>query len=63
VATLVVPRIGAVPLALGVPAGQDGISLVLDQPGRLVFKQHAITPLRVLGVVLLASGVTLVRLF
>jgi bacterial/archaeal transporter family-2 protein len=63
VATIAVPRIGAVPIALGVLAGQVGISLVLDQWGLLGFKQHAITPLRVAGVVLVATGVTLVRLF
>jgi transporter family-2 protein len=63
VATIAVPRIGAVPLALGVLAGQVGISLALDQWGLLGFKQHAITPLRVVGVAFVATGVTLVRLF
>ena len=63
VAIFAVPRIGAVPLALGVLAGQVGISLTLDQYGLLGFKQHAITLPRALGVVLVATGVALVRVF
>jgi transporter family-2 protein len=63
VATFAVPRIGAVAIALGVLAGQVGISLVLDQYGLIGFRQHALTVPRVVGVVLVASGVALVRLY
>ena len=63
VATVAAPRIGAVAIALGVLAGQVTISLVLDQLGIIGYKHHALTTPRVIGVVLVAAGVALVRIF
>ncbi len=54
------PRLGAVVLIAAVLAGQSVASLVIDHYGWVGFAEHAITPGRVLGVVLLAAGAFLV---
>jgi bacterial/archaeal transporter family-2 protein len=57
------PRIGAVAFVAAVVAGQSVASVVLDNYGWAGFAERAITPGRILGLVLLAAGVTLVRVF
>jgi transporter family-2 protein len=56
------PRLGAVTLVAAIVAGQALASLVLDHFG-ILFPEHAISPGRIAGVVLLAAGVVLVRVF
>jgi transporter family-2 protein len=57
------PKLGAVTLIAAVVAGQSFASLLIDQFGWVGFAEHHITPGRVVGMALLASGVTLVRIF
>jgi transporter family-2 protein len=57
------PRLGAVVLIAAVLAGQSVASLVIDHYGWVGFTEHAITPGRVAGVLLLAVGVALVRAY
>jgi bacterial/archaeal transporter family-2 protein len=57
------PRLGAVLLIAAVLAGQSVASLLIDHHGWVGFAQHAITPGRVVGVVLIAAGVALVRAY
>jgi transporter family-2 protein len=56
------PKLGAVTLVALILAGQAIASLLVDHFGWVGFEEHPITPLRVVGVLLLAGGVALVRL-
>ena len=55
-------RLGAATLIGLVVAGQALASLLVDHFGWVGFEEQPITPLRVVGVALLAGGVALVRL-
>jgi transporter family-2 protein len=62
VATIVLaPRLGAATLVAALVAGQMIMSLVIDQYGWVGFAVHPISPLRVLGAVLVVGGVVLVQ--
>jgi bacterial/archaeal transporter family-2 protein len=64
VSTVVVPvRIGAAAFFGILVAAQLVTSVLADQFGWLAFEQKSITPLRIVGVVLLVTGALLVRLF
>ena len=56
------PKLGAATLVALILAGQAVASLLVDHYGWVGFEEHPITALRVVGVVLLAGGVVLVRL-
>jgi transporter family-2 protein len=56
------PKLGAVTLVALILAGQAIASLLVDHFGWVGFEEHPVTPLRVVGVLLLAGGVALVRL-
>jgi bacterial/archaeal transporter family-2 protein len=56
------PKLGAVTLVALILAGQAIASLLVDHFGWVGFEEHPITLLRVVGVLLLAGGATLVRL-
>jgi len=56
------PRLGAVSLIAAVFAGQAIASLAIDHYGWVGFPVHAISPGRVVGILLLAAGLALVRL-
>jgi bacterial/archaeal transporter family-2 protein len=56
------PKLGAVTLVALILAGQAIASLLVDHFGWVGFEEHPITLLRVVGVLLLAGGVALVRL-
>jgi bacterial/archaeal transporter family-2 protein len=55
------PRLGAAALIAALVAGQMAASLVVDHYGWVGFAEHAITPLRLAGAVLIVIGVLLVR--
>jgi bacterial/archaeal transporter family-2 protein len=55
------PRLGAATLIAALVAGQMTASLIVDHYGWVGFAEHAITPLRLAGVVLIVVGVVLVR--
>lgn len=57
------PRLGAVTLVAAIIAGQLLASVVIDQYGWVGFEEHPVTPGRLVGLVLLAAGVALVRIF
>jgi transporter family-2 protein len=57
------PKLGAVMLIAAVVAGQSFASLLIDQFGWVGFKEHHISPGRIAGMALVASGVALVRIF
>jgi bacterial/archaeal transporter family-2 protein len=57
------PRLGAALLIAAVVAGQTAASVVIDQYGWVGFKEEHITPGRIAGVLLVATGVALVRVF
>ncbi len=57
------PRLGAVALVAAVVAGQSICSVILDRLGAVGFERHPITAGRIAGLVLLVSGVALVRVF
>jgi transporter family-2 protein len=57
------PKLGAVMLIAAVVAGQSFASLLIDQFGWVGFAEHHISPGRVVGMALVASGVALVRIF
>ena len=57
------PRLGAAAMIALIIAGQMTASLALDHFGWLGYQVHPISGLRVLGGVLLVSGVALIRLF
>lgn len=56
------PRLGAATLVAMILAGQAVASLLVDHFGWVGFEEHPVTPLRLLGILLLAGGVLLVRL-
>jgi len=56
------PKLGAATLVAMILAGQAIASLLVDHFGWVGFEEQPITLLRVLGVLLLAGGVALVRL-
>ena len=55
------PRLGAATFVAALVAGQMITSLVIDHYGWVGFAEHAISPLRVLGAVLVVGGVVLVQ--
>ncbi|KEI71260.1 DMT family transporter [Endozoicomonas elysicola] len=55
------PKLGATTLLAVVIAGQIGMSLTLDNFGLAGYTQHAITWQRVFGVLLMLSGVFLIK--
>jgi bacterial/archaeal transporter family-2 protein len=57
------PRLGAATLIALVVAGQSLASLVIDHYGWVGFDEHHLSPGRIAGMALLASGVVLVRVF
>lgn len=57
------PKLGAATLLALVVAGQMLASALLDHFGALGFPQQAISPVRLLGIVLLFLGVVLIRKF
>lgn len=62
VATIVLaPRLGAATLVAAAVAGQMAMALVLDQFGWVGFAEHPVSPLRLLGAVLVVGGVALVQ--
>jgi transporter family-2 protein len=57
------PKLGAVTLIAAVVAGQSFASLLIDQFGWVGFREHHVSPGRIAGMLLVASGVALVRIF
>jgi transporter family-2 protein len=57
------PRLGAVTLAAAIVFGQTLASVLVDQFGWVGFREHHLSGGRLLGVVLVAGGVVLVRAF
>jgi transporter family-2 protein len=57
------PKLGAVMLIAAVVAGQSLASLLVDQYGWVGFAEHHISPGRVVGMLFVAGGVALVRIF
>ena len=55
------PKLGAATLVALILAGQSVASLLVDHFGWVGFPEHPITFLRVVGILLLAGGVLLVR--
>ncbi len=55
------PKLGAAALVALILAGQAIASLLVDHFGWVGFEENPITPLRVVGILLLAAGVVLVR--
>ena len=60
---VVAPHVGAVTLVALILAGQTLASLLVDHFGWVGFEEHPVNPGRILGVVLVAAGVALVRAF
>jgi transporter family-2 protein len=56
------PKLGAATLVALILAGQALASLAVDHFGWVGFEEHPVTLLRLVGIVLLAGGVALVRL-
>jgi bacterial/archaeal transporter family-2 protein len=61
-ASTVAPRLGALNLFAAVIFGQLVCSVLLDHFG-VLYREHALNPGRIAGVVLLGAGVALVRFF
>jgi transporter family-2 protein len=57
------PKLGAVTLTAAIIAGQTTASVLVDQFGWVGFREHHISAGRLVGVILVAGGVTLVRIF
>jgi len=57
------PKLGAVTLAAAIVFGQTLASVLVDQFGWVGFREHHASPGRLAGVVLVATGVVLVRVF
>jgi bacterial/archaeal transporter family-2 protein len=55
------PRLGAATFVAALVAGQMFMSLVIDHYGWVGFAEHAVSPLRVLGALLVVGGVLLVQ--
>jgi transporter family-2 protein len=62
-AIVTAPRLGAVLFLAVLLAGQSLSSLVVDHFGWIGFEEHPISAGRVVGVLLLAAGVALVRVY
>lgn len=60
ITTIAGPRLGAVVILAAAVAGQMIASLIVDHFGLLGFPEQPITAMRVLGVLLLCSGIALV---
>lgn len=58
---LLAHKLGATALIASVIAGQMICSLILDQFGLIGFAQHQLNPGRIVGIVLLISGVALIQ--
>jgi transporter family-2 protein len=57
------PKLGAATLIAAIVAGQSLASLLIDQYGWVGFREHHITPGRLLGMAFVLAGVALVRIF
>ena len=57
------PKLGAVTLAAAIVFGQTLASVLVDQFGLVGFREHHASPGRLVGVLLVATGVVLVRAF
>jgi transporter family-2 protein len=57
------PKLGAVTLAAAIVFGQTLASVLVDQFGWIGFKEQHLSPGRLVGVLLVATGVVLVRAF
>jgi transporter family-2 protein len=57
------PRLGAAVLIAAVIAGQSLASVVVDHYGWVGFREHHISPGRIVGMALVLAGVALVRIF
>ena len=60
---VVAPHVGAVTLVALILAGQTIASLLVDHFGWVGFEEQPITPGRIAGILLVAAGVALVRVF
>jgi transporter family-2 protein len=60
---VVAPRVGAATLIAVILAGQAVASLAIDHFGLVGFDEHPATAGRIAGLLLIAFGVLLVRLF
>ena len=60
-AVVLAPKLGAGTLVAAVVAGQMITSLLLDQYGLIGFPVHSLSPLRLLGAVLVIVGVVLIQ--
>ncbi|HET6777375.1 MAG TPA: DMT family transporter [Gemmatimonadales bacterium] len=60
-AVVLAPKLGAGTLVAAVVAGQMVTSLLLDQYGLIGFPIHPLSPLRLLGAVLVIAGVVLIQ--
>jgi transporter family-2 protein len=63
VAIVSAPKLGAATLIAAVVAGQTIASVVVDQYGWVGFPERHLSPGRIAGILLVASGVALVRIF
>lgn len=63
VAAVAVPRIGAAQTLILLIAGQLAMAAAVDHFGALGVAKQTVTPLRLLGLALVAAGVVLVRKF
>jgi transporter family-2 protein len=59
----VAQRLGATTLVAVILVGQMSAAVLVDHFGLFGIAQHTVTPLRLVGVVLLIIGVALIRLF
>jgi transporter family-2 protein len=57
------PKLGATTMTAMILAGQMSASLYLDHFGFLGYPEHAASPGRIAGVLLIAGGVVMVRIF
>ncbi|HKT61450.1 MAG TPA: DMT family transporter [Gemmatimonadales bacterium] len=60
-AIVLAPRLGAATLVAALVAGQMVASLLIDHYGWVGFAVHPVSPLRILGAVLVVGGVVLVQ--
>ena len=60
-AVVLAPKLGAGTLVAAVVAGQMFTSLMLDQYGLIGFPVHSLSPVRLLGAVLVIAGVILIQ--
>ncbi len=59
----IAPRLGATAVLSAVIAGQLASALALDHYGWLGFAERAVTPMRAVGVAMLAVGAAIVRIY